>query len=234
MTSSRFDLTSIPLVKIILASRWLQWSLIAALLPFFILAILTGLFGTPSGSRNFGIVFVWIVWWAFLMLLLVPFAGRLWCAICPIPAPGEWLQRRALVQVRPGAKLFTLGWKWPRSLNNIWVQNAAFLAVALFSKVILTSPFVSAMVRVAAVVAKVPPLHWDVEESAIDKPAGNTSENAMPVNATFAVAVLTNVKVKVEVEPLRIELATNDLFNTGAGAGMPQPVMVIVSRLTFP
>ena len=146
MTTQRFELTSIPLVKKILASRWLQWSLVSAMLPFFVLAILTGLFGTPSGSRNFGIVFVWIVWWALLMLLLVPFAGRLWCAICPIPAPGEWLQRRALVQVRPGAKLFTLGWKWPRILNNIWLQNAAFLAVALFSKVILTSPLVSAIV----------------------------------------------------------------------------------------
>lgn len=145
MNNSRIELTQIPIIKKILASRWLQWSLIAALLPFFVLAILTGIFGTPSGSRNFGIVFVWIVWWALLMLLLVPFAGRLWCAICPIPAPGEWLQRRALVQVRPGAKLFTLNLKWPRALNNIWLQNAAFLTVALFSKVILTSPFVSAI-----------------------------------------------------------------------------------------
>ncbi|MBI5034815.1 MAG: 4Fe-4S binding protein [Chloroflexi bacterium] len=146
MIDARFELTRVPIIKRILASRWLQWSLVAAMLPFFVLAILTGLFGTPSGSSNFGIVFVWIVWWALLMLLLVPFAGRLWCAICPIPAPGEWLQRRALVEVRPGAKLFTLGWKWPRALNNIWLQNAAFLAVALFSKVILTSPFVSAIV----------------------------------------------------------------------------------------
>lgn len=146
MTDTRFELTSVPFIKKVLASRWLQWSLVAMLLPFFVLAILTGVFGTPSGSRNFGIVLVWIVWWGLLMLVLVPFAGRLWCAVCPIPAPGEWVQRRALVQVRPGAKLYTLGWKWPRALNNIWLQNAAFLTVALFSKIILTSPFVSAMV----------------------------------------------------------------------------------------
>src|SRR5450759_1661722 len=138
MSTSRFELTGIPIIKKILVSRWLQWSLIAATLPFFVLAILTGLVGTPAGSRNFGIVFVWIVWWALLMLVMVPLAGRFWCAVCPIPAPGEWLQRRALVQPRDGGKLFTLGWKWPRRLNNIWRQNATFIAVALFAKVILT------------------------------------------------------------------------------------------------
>jgi hypothetical protein len=145
MTNPRFELTRIPIIKKILVSRWLQWSLIAMTLPFFVLAILTGLGGTPAGSRNFGIVFVWIVWWALLMLVMTPFAGRLWCAVCPIPAPGEWLQRRALVQPRAGGKLYTLGWKWPRRLNNIWLQNAAFLATALFAKVILTTPFVSAL-----------------------------------------------------------------------------------------
>src|SRR5450756_659809 len=86
------------------------------------------------------------VWWALLMLVMVPLAGRFWCAVCPIPAPGEWLQRRALVQSRDGGKLFTLGWKWPRRLNNVWLQNATFIAVALFAKVILTTPLVSALV----------------------------------------------------------------------------------------
>ncbi len=146
MATPRFELTRIPIVKRALASRWLQWSLIAVTLPIVLLAILTGFFGTPVGSRNFGIVFVWIVWWALLILLMLPFAGRLWCAICPLPAPGEWLQRRALIQPRAGGKLYTLGWKWSPRLKNIWLQNASFLAVALFSVVILTTPLVSALV----------------------------------------------------------------------------------------
>ncbi len=142
--ANRFEITSIPLVKRLLSSRWFQWSLTALTLPLFVLAILAGLFGTPAGSRNFGIVFVWIVWWALLMLILVPFAGRLWCTMCPIPAPGEWLQRRAFIGPR-GGKLTTLGRRWPRPLNNIWLQNALFLAVVLFSKVILTTPLVSSV-----------------------------------------------------------------------------------------
>ncbi len=146
MTTHRIELTQIPILKRLLTSRWLQWSLIVLTLPLFVLAVLTGLFGTPAGNRNFGIVFVWIVWWALLMLVFVPLAGRLWCMVCPIPAPGEWLQRRAFLRPRAGAKLFTLGWKWPRRLNNIWLQNAAFILVALFSKLVLTTPWVSALV----------------------------------------------------------------------------------------
>lgn len=151
MTPAKLELTRLPLVKRLLTSRWVPWSLMAITLPLFLLTILTGLFGTPAGSRNFGIIFVWIVWWALLILVLVPFAGRLWCAVCPIPAPGEWLQRRALIQPRAGGRIFTLGWKFPRRLKNIWLQNAAFLAVALFSVVILTTPFVGALVLVGLV-----------------------------------------------------------------------------------
>lgn len=142
----RIELTGIPVVRRLVKSRWLQWSLTAMALPFFVLAILSGFLGTPVGNRNFGIVFVWIFWWALVIMLIVPFAGRLWCAICPIPAPGEWLARRALIRPRPGGKLYTLGWKWPKRLNNIWLQNGAFLAVALFSVIILTNPLVSSAV----------------------------------------------------------------------------------------
>ena len=142
----RYAISEIPIIKRVLRSRWLQWSLTALTLLFFVLAIIAGLVGTPAGNRNFGIVFVWIVWWALLILLLVPFAGRLWCGICPIPAPGEWLQRRALVQPRPGGKLYTLGKQWPKAFRNIWLQNAGFLGVALFSSIILTTPMATALV----------------------------------------------------------------------------------------
>ena len=144
----RIELTRSPWVRRLLRSRWPQWGATALLLAFFVVAILTGLLGTPVGNRNFAIVFIWIVWWALLMLILVPLAGRLWCSICPIPAPGEWLQRRSLVAPR-GGRLWTLGRRWPRRLRNIWLQNASFLLVALFSARILTQPGVTAAVLLA-------------------------------------------------------------------------------------
>jgi hypothetical protein len=142
----RIDLLErFPWVKPVLQSRWFQPAAMLITLAGFALAVLTGLFGTPAGSRNFGIIFVWIVWWALLIILLVPALGRFWCAVCPIPAPGEWLQRRGIVQ-RIMGKPFTLGKRWPRRFRNIWLQNVGFLTVAMFSAIILTRPAVSAWV----------------------------------------------------------------------------------------
>lgn len=141
----RYDLTRFPLVKSLLQNRWPQLILAAALLAGFIFAILAGFVGTPVGSHNFGIVFTWIAWWAILILVAVPFFGRGWCAVCPIPLPGEWLQHGAILEPtsqKPALRLL----RWPGKLRNIWLQNASFTLVALFSAVILTTPLVTAAV----------------------------------------------------------------------------------------
>jgi hypothetical protein len=143
----RYDLTRIPLLKALLRSRWPQFLLVITALAGFVLAIASGLWGTPVGSRNFGIIFVWIAWWALLMLVAVPLLGRGWCSICPIPAPGDWLQRGALLE--PKGSGLGLGKRWPNRLRNIWLQNGAFTLVALFSTVILTQPRVTAVVLLA-------------------------------------------------------------------------------------
>ena len=62
-----------PLLKRVLRARASQPVLMLLTLFVFTLAILSGIAGTPTGSRNFGIIFVWIVWWALLMIVLVPF-----------------------------------------------------------------------------------------------------------------------------------------------------------------
>ena len=149
------NLLNFPFVKQTLKNRWPQFTIMVIALAGFLLAILSGLFGTPVGSRNFGIVFVWIAWWAILMLVAVPFLGRGWCSICPIPASGEWLQRGAMLGPRGQAKGVALsaskgfGRRWPKRFRNIWLQNGSFLLVALFSTVILTQPRVTAIVLAA-------------------------------------------------------------------------------------
>src|SRR5512141_1272076 len=59
----------------------------------FVLTVFAGLFGSVGGSHNFAIIFVWIAWWTALKLLFIPLGGRSWCSMCPIPLPGERLQR---------------------------------------------------------------------------------------------------------------------------------------------
>ncbi|HID85868.1 MAG TPA: 4Fe-4S binding protein, partial [Anaerolineae bacterium] len=150
----RIELTRIPFLKRLLQWRGFQPVLMLVTLFGFVLAVLTGLFGTPVGSRNFAIIFVWIVWWALLKIVLVPLTGRLWCTMCPIPAPGEWLQRRGIL-VRRGGKPLSLARKWPRKLDNVWLQNVGLLAVTIFSPVILTAPSVTGFVLLAFIVMAV-------------------------------------------------------------------------------
>ncbi|HEY5270551.1 MAG TPA: 4Fe-4S binding protein [Anaerolineales bacterium] len=144
----RFELTRFPFVRSLLKNRWLQFLIWVVLLAGFLFAILSGLFGTPVGNHNFGIVFVWIAWWAVLILVAVPFFGRGWCAVCPIPLPGEWFQRGALMDP-PQKKPRRINLRWPNRLRNIWLQNLTFTLVALFSSIILTTPRVTAIVLAA-------------------------------------------------------------------------------------
>jgi polyferredoxin len=131
------------MVKRLLRSRWPQLLATLAALSGFTFAIAAGLFGTPVGNRNFAVVFIWIAWWAVLVLVLVPILGRGWCSVCPIPAPGEWLQRGAILG--PDRRGLGFDRRWPRRLRNIWLQNAGFLLLALFAVVVLTHPTVTAV-----------------------------------------------------------------------------------------
>jgi polyferredoxin len=129
-----------------LRSRWPQLVLQVMLLVLFGFSIVAGSVGTAVGSHNFAVVFVWIAWWAALILIAVPFLGRGWCAVCPIGAPGDWLQRGSVLS--PGSRhgLVSRLPRWPKPLRSMWLQNASFALLALFSVVILTTPSVTAAV----------------------------------------------------------------------------------------
>ena len=151
-----YDLLRLPLLRRLLVSRWPQFIIRALALAGFLLAIIAGIAGTPVGNRNFAIVFVWIAWWALLILVAVPLAGRAWCSICPIPMAGEWLQQGALLAPNEKTRGFGLGRRWPKrlfrwpiGLRNIWLQNGGFALLALFSAVVLTNALVTALVLAA-------------------------------------------------------------------------------------
>ncbi|HEU4745256.1 MAG TPA: 4Fe-4S binding protein [Anaerolineales bacterium] len=151
---SKIELTRSPFIKAALKSRYPQLAVFIVMLAGYLFAIIAGLVGTPVGSHNFSIVFVWIAWWAILILVAVPFFGRGWCAVCPIPLPGEWLQRGAVL-APPDQKPRWLHRRWPRALRNIWLQNVSFLLLALFSSVLLTTPNVTGIVLAAMLFAAI-------------------------------------------------------------------------------
>ncbi len=73
----------------------------------------------------------------------MPLGGRIWCLVCPLPSIGEWLQRRRLINVPPGAAGRSPGFKapeWPRPLRNRWPSVLLFLLLGTFSTALVALP----------------------------------------------------------------------------------------------
>ncbi|MFQ5828427.1 MAG: 4Fe-4S binding protein [Candidatus Methylomirabilia bacterium] len=143
----RPDLLSRRPLRWLLTRRPFQFGLIAPNLVAFTLIVLTGLVGTATGAMNFATIFAWLAWWGLLVLVLIPFGGRLWCAMCPIPAPGEWLARGAIIERT--RRSVGLGWAWPKSLQNLWPAFGGLLLLVLFGLIVTTRPLATALVLLA-------------------------------------------------------------------------------------
>jgi hypothetical protein len=145
-------LERLPWLKRIIKLRSFQFLLIFPNFVFFYLFILSAFWGSPVGNRNIAIIFVWIAWWFVLKAILVPFGGRAWCTICPLPAPAEWLSRKRVTAVKYIKEPFRglhhqfmgLQRDWPKLLSNIWLQNALVLALISFAIIWLTRPIATA------------------------------------------------------------------------------------------
>jgi hypothetical protein len=138
-------LEKFPWLKKLVTHRSFQFWFIVLNFIVFYLFILSSLWGSPVGNRNIAIVFVWILWWFVLKAILVPLGGRLWCMMCPLPAPAEWLSRKSLTAVRylnePFRRLhhryLGLQKDWPKIIRNIWLQNILFLTLISFGMILI-------------------------------------------------------------------------------------------------
>jgi polyferredoxin len=135
----------------VLISRWFQVSVTVFTLVLIYIVLMTTLFGTKMSGRNLGILMMWAVWLFILVAALTPFGGRIWCAVCPLPFLGDWLQRRSFFYPRSGRtgeynnKFYGLFLKWPDWLSNSWLKLAVFMILATFSTTLVAQPFASGM-----------------------------------------------------------------------------------------
>jgi plastocyanin len=141
-----FELTRFMWVRSMLKQRWFQFALILPNAFFFVIIMVAAFFGSPIGNANFAIIYVWIVWWAALKFFLIPIGGRLWCTMCPLPLPGDWLDHRTFVKKGQERPVSLARKMWPKSLRSLWPQNLGFLGVCLFSGLILTRPIATGIV----------------------------------------------------------------------------------------
>lgn len=146
-------LKRLPFLKWLVKRRSFQFLLILPGVILFYLFLLSSFWGSPVGNRNIAIIFVWILWWFSLKAIFVPLGARLWCLICPLPAPAEWLSRKTLTAVRyvenPVRKLYHrftgLQKDWPVMLRNMWIQNFIFLGMISFGIILITRPAATAV-----------------------------------------------------------------------------------------
>ena len=137
------------LLKKLVVSRWPQiLFMIFALLMIYVV-ILTSILGTKVSGRNLGVLLMWAVWLFFLVAVLTPLFGRIWCTICPLPLVGDWIQRRSFFAPLKGKtndynnKFSGLFLKWPALLSNDWPRLFVFMVLATFSTTLVATPVIS-------------------------------------------------------------------------------------------
>ncbi|MEM7062299.1 MAG: sigma 54-interacting transcriptional regulator [Cyanobacteria bacterium P01_B01_bin.77] len=97
---------------------------------FYVLVVALLFLGPQTRDANIALNFFWAWWWP-LILLLFPFVGRLWCAVCPFMIYGEITQKLSL-------------WLWPRQLRawprqwaerwGGWILYAGFAAILIWEE----------------------------------------------------------------------------------------------------
>lgn len=92
--------------------------------PAFALVVFILFWGPQDREHNLGLNLFWAWWWP-VVLLLFPFLGRIWCAVCPFMIYGEVVQKFSLWLVPRPLR------KWPRPLLERWGGWFLFLMFAL-------------------------------------------------------------------------------------------------------
>ncbi|TVU55188.1 MAG: 4Fe-4S binding protein [Arthrospira sp. PLM2.Bin9] len=83
--------------------------------------------GPQTRSQNFALNLFWAWWWP-LILLIFPFLGRIWCAVCPFMIYGEITQKLSLWLFPRQLK------KWPRQSAEKW---GGWFLFGLFALILL-------------------------------------------------------------------------------------------------
>lgn len=78
-------------------------------MPSFALVVFLLFWGPQDRQHNMGLNLFWAWWWP-VVLILFPFLGRIWCAVCPFMIYGEVVQKISL-------------WLFPRQLQR-WPRQA--------------------------------------------------------------------------------------------------------------
>ncbi len=122
----RLDLLKIGWIRFLVTSRKFRFFCQAAIVAVFFLIICAGLFGNQNPALNIAPILTWTVWWGGLVILIM-FAGKAWCYVCPWDAAAGWLEKlRFWKKTDEGLGLEL---SWPKALRNIAIATALFVGL---------------------------------------------------------------------------------------------------------
>ncbi len=122
----RFDLLSVRWFSAAARSRIFRFALRATVTAMFILIIAAGLFGNQNPALNIAPLLTWTIWWG-LLIVLILFAGKAWCYVCPWDAMAEWTEKLAFWRKNDDG--LSANQKWPRVVRNILIATILFVGL---------------------------------------------------------------------------------------------------------
>jgi hypothetical protein len=152
--SSKYNLLNNKIIKFFIINRLFQLVIMLLLLFFYNLAIITGIFGTSIGGANFATIFIWVVWWVLLFSFFIPFLGRVWCSICPIPIFGDLVQRGSLNEVHNTSYLPKLvkNLRFPQKYRGLWISTFIFAFFGVFAGKATTNPLLTSVILLSFII----------------------------------------------------------------------------------
>lgn len=122
----RIDLLQNRYFRALVMSRPLRFVCQAVIVASFFLVIAAGLFGNQNPALNIAPILTWTIWWGGLVILIM-FAGKAWCFVCPWDAVAGWMEKlRFWKKAHEG---LGLEFKWPRAARNIVVATVLFVGL---------------------------------------------------------------------------------------------------------
>lgn len=122
----RINILNNAIMRFLTTSRPFRFVCQAITVAFFFLVIAAGLFGNQNPALNIAPILTWTIWWGGLIVLIM-FAGKAWCWVCPWDAVAGWMEK-----LRFWKKTDTglgLNLKWPRSMRNIAIATVMFVGL---------------------------------------------------------------------------------------------------------
>jgi len=122
----RIDLMRFGVVRAMLLSRLFRFAVQFVMVAVFLLILAAGMFGNQNPGLNIAPLLTWTVWWGGLVVLIM-FAGKAWCYMCPWDALAGWAEKLSFWKKKDDG--FGLNLRWPRVIRNIWIATFFFVGL---------------------------------------------------------------------------------------------------------